>query len=111
MVFVAALQDSSHVVVAVTDALNFRNLAEFGLNGVLGLITQASVSNPAEIGSNLDFHVVADVFIFLNPEEQRRKLVLIRLREHLLNHLVHPVRPVAHEDYLLVRLEDGKLGS
>ena len=74
-VLVASLKNARHIVITVTNTLNLRNLTKFHLNGVLGIITQASISHFAQVGSNLHLHIVTDVLIFLHPLEQRGELI------------------------------------
>ena len=62
----AAINRAGHVEAAVSDAFYLAYLAEHGSDLCLGFVTQVRIAHFIQVVCYLNFHVVADSFVFLN---------------------------------------------
>ena len=109
------------VVVGITDTLQLRYLTQHGTYLCLGIVTQMSITHLVKVFGYLQFHIVGDTLIFLNPCKELveiTRLCAVALRcgttaqcQQLAHHAEHTLHTLRECLYLFLCLQDGELGG
>ena len=97
-----AVQRARHVVAGVADALQLAHLAHHQAYLGLRLVREVAVAHLLQVFGYLQFHVVRDALVLLNPAVGLGKLLHVFLLHQRGHHAEHALHALAEEsDFLL----------
>ena len=104
-----AFQGTGNVVATVSDTLYLGNLSQHRSYLHLGVVAKVRRSHLIQIIGNLNFHAIADAFVFLYSIEYFNKLAFILFVKQVSHHPEHALHTSGERPYLLMCLQNRKL--
>ena len=99
------------IITAVSDAFNFRYFAQHGTYLQLTFRTQTTFGYLIQVVGYFQFHVVADVLVFLYPAKQFVEVIILVGMQQVLHHPEHTMRTFGKQVNFFACLQDRKFRS